>query len=114
MLAVEIRDPRELELPPVGDVFMTDPETGRQIVVNTSRKRVRERFKAAAADERASVAAALRGAGIDHLVLSTDADWLRDLAGHLRRAEQMRRAAMIAGGPGRAAAAAQAMPGGAR
>ena len=114
VLAVEIRDPRELELPPVGDVFMADPETGRQIVVNTSRKRVRERFKAAAAAERDAVATALRGAGIDHLVLSTDGDWLRDLAGHLRRAEQMRRAALVAGGPGRAATAAHAVPGGAR
>jgi uncharacterized protein (DUF58 family) len=114
VLAVEIRDPRELELPPVGDVFMTDPETGRQIVVNTSRKRVRERFKTAAAAERDAVAAALRGAGIDHLVLSTDGDWLRDLAGHLRRADQMRRAALVAGGPGRAATAAHAVPGGAR
>ena len=55
VLAVEIRDPRELELPPVGDLFMTDPETGRQIVVNTSRKKVRERFKAAAAEEREQV-----------------------------------------------------------
>jgi uncharacterized protein (DUF58 family) len=114
VLAVEIRDPRELELPPVGDLFMTDPETGRQIVVNTSRKRVRERFKAASAAEREAVAAALRGAGVDHLVLGTDGDWLRDLAGHLRRAENMRRAALAAGGPGRAATAAHAVPGGPR
>ena len=62
VLAVEIRDPRELELPPVGDLFMTDPETGRQIVVNTSRKRVRERFKAAAAAERDEVAGIIRAA----------------------------------------------------
>jgi uncharacterized protein (DUF58 family) len=114
VLAVEIRDPRELELPPVGDLYLTDPETGRQIVVNTARKRVRERFKAAAAAEREEVAAALRRAGADHLVLGTDGDWLRDLAGHLRRAERMRHAALVAGGPGRAAAAAHAVPGGAR
>jgi uncharacterized protein (DUF58 family) len=114
VLAVEIRDPRELELPPVGDLFMTDPETGRQIVVNTNRKRVRQRFKAAAAAEREAVAGALREAGADHLVLGTDGDWLRDLAGHLRRAEQMRRAALQAGGPGRAASAARAVPGGPR
>ena len=111
VLAVELRDPRELELPPVGDLHMVDPESGRQIVVNTSRKRVRQRFKAASAAEREEVAAALRRAGADHLVLSTDGDWLRDLAVHLRRAEQMRRSAMAAGGPGRAAAAAHAVPG---
>jgi uncharacterized protein (DUF58 family) len=112
VLAVEIRDPRELELPAVGDLFMTDPETGRQVVVNTNRKRVRQRFKAAAAADREAVAAGLKHAGIDHLVLSTDGDWLRDLAGHLSRAEQMRRAALAAGGPGRAAVAAHAVPGG--
>ena len=111
VLAVEVRDPRELELPPVGDVWMVDPETGRQIVVNTSRRKVRRRFADAAAAEREEVAAALRRAGADHLVLSTDGDWLRDLAAHLRRADQMRRGAMAAGGPGRAAAAAHAVPG---
>jgi hypothetical protein len=111
VLAVEVRDPRELELPAVGDVWMVDPETGRQLVVNTSRRSVRRRFKAAAAAEREEVAAALRRAGADHVVLSTGGDWLRDLAGHLRRADNMRRSAMAAGGPGRAAVAAHKVPG---
>ena len=39
------------------------------------------------------MAAALRRAGAEHLVLSTDSDWLRDLAGHLRRGETALRAA---------------------
>jgi hypothetical protein len=56
------------------------------------------------------VAAALRRAGADHLVLSTGGDWLHDLAAHLRRADQMRRGAMASGGPGRAAAAAMPQP----
>jgi uncharacterized protein (DUF58 family) len=85
VLAVEVRDPRELALEPMGDVRLVDPETGRQLVVNTSRRRVRERFAAAAAAEREEVAAALRRTGADHLVLSTDGDWLRALAAHLRR-----------------------------
>jgi uncharacterized protein (DUF58 family) len=110
VLAVEIRDPRELELPAMGDVWFTDPESGRQLVVNTSRRKVRKRFAEAAAAEREEVAAALRRARADHLVLSTGGDWLKDLAGHLRRAEHVRRGAMAAGGPGRAAAAAHAVP----
>ncbi|HEX5619997.1 MAG TPA: DUF58 domain-containing protein [Solirubrobacteraceae bacterium] len=85
VLAVEIRDPRELELTPMGDLWLVDPETGRQLQVNTSRRSVRKRFAEAAAAEREDVAAALRRAGADHLVLSTAGDWLRDLAGHLRR-----------------------------
>jgi uncharacterized protein (DUF58 family) len=91
VLAVEIRDRREMELPPVGDLWLTDPETGRQLVVNTNRRKVRERFAAAAAAEREEVAAALRRCGAEQLVLSTQGDWLRELAGHLRRSEAGRR-----------------------
>ena len=87
VLAVEIRDPRELELPAVGDLWLSDPETGRQLHVNTNKRRVRRKFAAAAAEERETVAAALRRVGADHLVLSTDGDWLKALAGHLKRSE---------------------------
>jgi uncharacterized protein (DUF58 family) len=90
VLAVEVRDPRELELLPAGDVWMVDPETRRQIVVNTSRRKMRERFKAAAAAEREEVARALRRAGADHLVLSTDGDWLRPFASFFARERRRR------------------------
>jgi uncharacterized protein (DUF58 family) len=103
VLAVEIRDPREQELTAMGDVWVTDAETGRQVQVNTSRRKVRERFAAAAAQEREEVARAVRSTGADHVVLSTEGDWLRGLAGHLRRGE----AALRAGAPTRAAAAAR-------
>jgi uncharacterized protein (DUF58 family) len=85
ILAVEVRDQRELELTPMGDLWLVDPETGRQLEVNTSRRSVRKRFAEAAAAERAEVAAALRRANADHVVLSTSGDWLRDLATHLKR-----------------------------
>jgi uncharacterized protein (DUF58 family) len=87
VLAVEVRDPREQELPAVGDLWLVDPETGRQLQVNTGSRRLRRRFAAAAAADRSAVADAVRHARAEHLVLSTDADWLRDLAGHLRRSE---------------------------
>jgi uncharacterized protein (DUF58 family) len=103
VLAVEIRDPRELQLTAMGDVWVMDPETGRQVQVNTGRRRVRERFARAAAEERLEVAQALRRTGADHVVLDTAGDWLRDLAGHLRRGE----AALRAGAPTRAAAVAR-------
>ena len=97
VLAVEIRDPREMELPPVGDLWLTDPETGRQLHVNTNKRRVRKKFARAAEEERAEVAAALRRVGADHLVLSTDGDWLQALAGHLKRSElKVRRAGRAA------------------
>ena len=69
---------------------------------------MRQRFAEAAQAERDEVAAALRRAGADHLVLSTEGDWLRDLAGHLRRAQAMHRG--TAPSPSAVAAAAPRAP----
>jgi uncharacterized protein (DUF58 family) len=84
VVAVEIRDQREQELPDVGELWLVDPETGRQLRVDTSRRRLRERFAEAAAAERDELVAELRSAGADHVVLWTAGDWLRTFAGFLR------------------------------
>ncbi len=76
VLAVEIRDPREQALPDVGELWLVDPETGRQLRVDTSKRRLRERFAAAAEAERAELATMLAHAGARHTVLSTSGDWL--------------------------------------
>ena len=78
-LAVEVVDPRELELPDVGLVELEDPETGRLLEVATGDAGVRARFAEAAAAQRDGIARSIRSAGADHLVLRTDGDWLRDL-----------------------------------
>ncbi|TCN44077.1 uncharacterized protein DUF58 [Kribbella orskensis] len=80
VIAVEILDPRELELPEVGLLTLVDPETGRRREVQTGRKRLRERYAAAMAEQRAQTAQAIRAAGAAHLVLRTDTDWVRDVA----------------------------------
>jgi uncharacterized protein (DUF58 family) len=82
-LAVEVRDPREQDLPNVGELWLIDPETGRQLRVDTARRRVRERFAEAAAAERAEVARQITAFGAQHVVLSTSGDWLRTFAGFL-------------------------------
>ncbi|HEV8696618.1 MAG TPA: DUF58 domain-containing protein [Candidatus Limnocylindrales bacterium] len=84
VLAIEIDDPREGDLPDVGELTLVDAETGRTVRVDTSSARLRDRFRTAAADERRSLARELRRAGVGHVVLSTADDWLRGLAGQLR------------------------------
>lgn len=86
-LAVEIRDPREMELPDVGaDLALVDPETGRHVRVDTTSRRLRRRFAEASAAERERLRAVLAGVGAEHAVLSTDGDWLGPLAAALRGA----------------------------
>jgi uncharacterized protein (DUF58 family) len=88
VVAIEIRDPREQELPNAGVLWLVDPETGRQIRADTRSARLRSRFAAAAAAERAEVARTLASAGARHVVLSTSGDWLRTLALFLRKGLQ--------------------------
>jgi uncharacterized protein (DUF58 family) len=85
VVAVEVRDPREQELSNVGLLWLVDPETGRHLRVDTRSRKLRERFAAAAAAERADVAQSFASAGVRHVVVSTSGDWLRPLVAFLRR-----------------------------
>ena len=84
VMAIEVRDPREATLPAVGRLALIDPETGERIEVDTARRRVRERFEQIEAEGREQVARELRRLRIEHAVLSTDGDWLRDLGRRLQ------------------------------
>ncbi|HET8681111.1 MAG TPA: DUF58 domain-containing protein [Micromonosporaceae bacterium] len=79
LLAIEVVDPRELELPDVGVIELVDPETGQAHEVHTGDRRLRARYAAAATAQRTAIAQALRGAGAAHLRLRTDTDWLLDI-----------------------------------
>ncbi|MDQ3107235.1 MAG: DUF58 domain-containing protein [Actinomycetota bacterium] len=83
VVVVSIGDPRERELPSVGLLTLVDPETGRRLEVQTSDRRLRARFAAAAAEQAAQQAKSVQRAGARHLVLSTDRDWLRDVVRHV-------------------------------
>jgi uncharacterized protein (DUF58 family) len=78
VLAIEVGDERDEELPDVGTVVLADPESGRSQEVTTT-PTLRRRFAAEAAAHRDRVAAALRGAGAGHLRLRTDRDWIADV-----------------------------------
>ena len=84
VLAVEIRDPREDDLPDVGELTLIDAETGHEVRIDSSSRQLRQRFAEAASGERASLATDLRRVGVRHVVLSTSGDWLRSLASQLR------------------------------
>jgi len=90
VLVAEVGDPREVELPAVGVLRLVDPETGRQLEVQTSSRRLRQRYAAAAAGRRDDVAAAVRRAGGAHVVLRTDADWVLELARHVAARRRLR------------------------
>ena len=83
VLAIEVVDPRELELPNVGLITLVDPESGRTREVQTGSAKLRASYAAAAAEQRAEIARTVRSSGAAHLQLSTDRDWLRELVQHV-------------------------------
>jgi uncharacterized protein (DUF58 family) len=84
VVAVEVIDPREAEVPAVGQLALIDPESGARVEVDTSSPRLRRRFAELERERRDVLARELRRLRVHHVVLSTGADWLLELGRQLR------------------------------
>jgi len=84
VLAVEIVDPRELDLPAIGSLTLRDPASGQVRDVRLTES-VRRRYAAAAGAQRERIRMTVIGAGAHHLQLRTDHDWLSSLIGFVQR-----------------------------
>jgi uncharacterized protein (DUF58 family) len=81
VVAVQIVDPREYELPDAGLLFAEDAETGEQLLVDSSDPELRRRLRAAAAERDDAIRRAAAVAKADlHVVSTTD-----DLVGAFTR-----------------------------
>lgn len=80
VLCVEVVDAHELDFPDVGEMLIKDPESNFSRYVNTSDPNARARMNAASRAQRERVAVAMRRAGVGHLQLRTDRDWVHDIA----------------------------------
>lgn len=85
VVAVQVSDPREFTLPPVGMLEVVDTETGARMHVQTNSPELRARFTAAVAERQERICAVLAEAGAERVELSTDRDWLVDIARFVRR-----------------------------
>ena len=90
VLAVEVLDPRDVELPDIGDVVLQDAETGvtREFTIDAQ---LRDDFAKAAEAHRAEVSRTFRSCGSPMLTLRTDRDWIADI---VRFVESRRRGAL--------------------
>lgn len=74
LVAIEINDPFEEELPNVGLLETRDLESGAMVTVDTASSRVREQYALAQQQRFATSAARFARLGIDHLRIRTDQD----------------------------------------
>jgi uncharacterized protein (DUF58 family) len=81
VIAVRIYDPLEVSLPDIGQLTMTDPETGEQLLVDSSDKHFRKRFEKLSAERETRIAQAMIDAGVDCLPISTQDDLAEAIIG---------------------------------
>ncbi len=90
VVPVVVQDAAERELPPMGLVEFTDPETGVRRLVDTGRRAVRRRFAEAAQAKAETRDRLLRGMRLDPIEITTGEDFVAPLSASFRRRERRR------------------------
>jgi uncharacterized protein (DUF58 family) len=92
LVAIQLVDPREFELPDTGFVVVEDAETGEQVWVDTSDPEFRQRLRQVADDRQTELQATARRVGVDLHTISTTDDLLSALVRivHMRKRRRRR------------------------
>jgi uncharacterized protein (DUF58 family) len=91
VVAVQLTDPLEFELPKAGIIRMHDPVTGKRYTVDTSSRRVRERYRQQAMHEQDQISSTLKRARVDRIELSTGRNFVDDLTQYFHQREMRKR-----------------------
>ncbi len=79
LIAIDISDPREDELPRAGLIELEDAETGERLTVDSSDRRFVERFAEELARRRGEKERTFRRLGVDSIAVSTDRPYVEPL-----------------------------------
>ena len=85
LIPVIVQDQREVTLPPVRYVELLDPETGEQLLVDTSSRALRSRFQHLAEWRRTALLDQFRKLRIDTLQVHTGGSFVEPLMTFFRR-----------------------------
>jgi uncharacterized protein (DUF58 family) len=91
VVALQIYDPRERELPDLGLVSFLEPESGLRRLVDTSRGGTREQFRKRAQEFDRSLQHEIRRSGAELVRLETGKSYAEPLIAFFRRRERMYR-----------------------
>jgi uncharacterized protein (DUF58 family) len=79
VIPIVLSDPRDYDLPDVGLARFEDLETGEDVLLDTSSRRVREGYKSYMAEKRSAREKLFRKLGLDFAVVSTDRSYMKPL-----------------------------------
>ena len=79
IVAITIRDPREVSLPDVGFIELEDAETGEIFLLDTSDPSIRENFSIQTERRQKELEKLFRSMSVDHIAISTDQPYIDPL-----------------------------------
>ncbi len=79
LIALQVCDEREKELPDVGLIKLRDAETNRQVWLDTSDKNVRKQYRKTWTEAQQSLKETFTRAGVDHTQIWTNKDYVQPL-----------------------------------
>ena len=88
VIAISITDPRELEMPNVGFVELEDAETGETTLIDTSDRKVREKFNSLNTKNMEERVRLFRTMGVDLIDIRTDRSYIGPIMKFFRMREQ--------------------------
>jgi len=90
VVAISITDAAEEALPDVGLLAVVDPETGREIAIDTGSKAMRALYASHVAQEREAMRRLFRRLAVDEIEVRTDRSYIGPLLSFFRRRERQR------------------------
>jgi uncharacterized protein (DUF58 family) len=91
VIAIQVVDRFEMELPELGRLILTDAETGELVEINTHDRRKRRAFAERRARQQSELLRSLRSANIDAIEVRTDRPYAAALGAFFETREKRRR-----------------------
>lgn len=91
VLAAQVSDPREWELPDAGRVCVEDPESGEQFILNTSHPAVRRKYAERMAERQEALSRVFKKNAIERLSVRTDEDYVPALKAYFKTRRRRKR-----------------------
>lgn len=91
LIAINVADPREGNLPDVGRIALRDAETGQVVTVNTSDKTLRDEHKKAMARMAGERKKLFAASGVDQVLIRSDRSYIEPLVKFFKERERRAR-----------------------
>jgi uncharacterized protein (DUF58 family) len=79
LIGITIRDPREIDLPPLGIIEFEDAETGETIVIDTYDNEIRKSFAEVSSEGRSNLELIFKKLGVDYINVMTDKPYINSI-----------------------------------